>query len=332
MDTKIISLNTEVDQELKEKFKKAKAQSGNFESYLREFLASFISKQTQRAYLRDLWDFFHFLARADQKVTHPRDINSVQFSIYRDELTNNQLSSATINRKLVAIRSFIKWSIANKLIDHNPLDAIKLPKVQTKTPTVAFDDDEVLKMISAPIAHTPKGAMHRLLMIMLFSLGLRRSELSGIKLKDLYQDRGHNVLKITGKGSKDRHLPLSDNLIDEIKTYLDILKENSIKLEKEDYLFQTLKGKIKNQKPINGSTIYRIIQKYADQCNINKKVSPHSCRATVISHLLDTHQTPIRDVAIFAGHENITTTERYDKRRKGLDQSAAYQVNYKKNA
>lgn len=81
---------------------------------------------------------------------------------------------------------------------------------------------------------------------------------------------------------------------------------------------------------MDGSTVYRIIRKYAAHCGINKNVSPHSCRATVISHLLDTAQTPIRDVAIFAGHSNITTTERYDKRREALDKSAAYQVDYTK--
>ena len=80
---------------------------------------------------------------------------------------------------------------------------------------------------------------------------------------------------------------------------------------------------------MSGTTVYRIIEKYAKACGINKKVSPHSCRATAISHLLDTQKTPIRDVAIFAGHSKITTTERYDKRREGLDNSAAYDIDYK---
>ena len=100
-------------------------------------------------------------------------------------------------------------------------------------------------------------------------------------------------------------------------------------MEEDDYLIQSAK-KGKNDKPIDGSTIYRVIEKYAKKCGINKKVSPHSCRATAISHLLDTQKTPIRDVAIFAGHSKITTTERYDKRREGLDNSAAYQVDYGK--
>nr|MBA3754841.1 tyrosine-type recombinase/integrase [Nitrosomonas sp.] len=84
----------------------------------------------------------------------------------------------------------------------------------------------------------------------------------------------------------------------------------------------------KNDIPIDGSTIYRLINKYAKSLGINKRVSPHSCRATVISHLLDTKGRSIRDVASFAGHANITTTERYDKRRGNLDHSAAYSVGF----
>ncbi len=105
------------------------------------------------------------------------------------------------------------------------------------------------------------------------------------------------------------------------------MASHDIQFTKEDYLLQTsLKGK--NTKPMDGSTVYRIIEKYAKICGITKKVSPHSCRATAISHLLDTKKTPIRDVAIFAGHSKITTTERYDKRRDNLDNSAAYEVDY----
>ncbi|MAX67818.1 MAG: hypothetical protein CME66_12850, partial [Halobacteriovoraceae bacterium] len=268
-------------------------------------------------------------AKGGLKINHPSEIQGAHFQIYRDELINDKYSSATINRKLVAIRSFIKWSMALKLIDHNPLDIVKLPKVETETPTLAFDDDEVIRMIEAPDLTTKVGKVHRITLCLLFSLGLRRSELAKIQIKDFYQERGHYVLKIKGKGNKARHLPLAPDLINELKNYLDAMANLGIQFEPDDFLIQTAK-KGKNSAPVNGSTIYRIIEKYAKECSINKKVSPHSCRATAISHLLDTQKTPIRDVAIFAGHSKITTTERYDKRREGLDQSAAYDIDYNK--
>lgn len=148
---------------------------------------------------------------------------------------------------------------------------------------------------------------------------------------DFAKERGHTVLRIHGKGDKVRLIPINESMHDEIQRYLDHLKENGVTLDFEDYLLQ-IDLKSKNEKPIDGSTIYRIIEKYAKDLGINKRVSPHSCRATVISHLLDTQSAPIRDVAIFAGHANITTTERYDKRRQNLKNSAAYQVDYKKTS
>jgi site-specific recombinase XerD len=271
--------------------------------------------------------FFGFLKKGGLFVSHPNQIKGAHFQIYRDNLVEIKYSSATINRRLVAVRSFIKWAMASKLIDYNPLDIVKLPRVQTESPTLAFDDSEVVQMIKSPDLTTKKGHMHRLVMHLLFSLGLRRSELTQIKVNDIYQERGHYVIKIKGKGNKDRHLPLSPDIINALKNYMDAMANYNIQFEPDDYLLQsTLKGK--NEKPMDGSTVYRIIEKYAKLCGINKRVSPHSCRATAISHLLDTQKTPIRDVAIFAGHSKITTTERYDKRRESLDNSAAYDINY----
>lgn len=304
-----------------------KKEGHNIHDFIQEFLGNFISSETKRAYMDDLAIFFHFLRAGGIQVNHPKDITAHQFQVYRDYMLEHKLASATVNRRLVCIRSFLKWSMAVKLITHNPLDAIKLPKVRTESPTVAFDDNEVLMMIEAPNLSNQTGCTHRMIMVLLFHLGLRRSELVQIKLKDVFLDRGHTVLKILGKGDKERVVPLSSFVVDEIKNYVSRLKSFSIDLEAQDYLIQS-KIRKKNFEPADGSTIFRIITRYARSLNINKKVSPHSCRATVISHLLDTQATPIRDVAVFAGHSIISTTERYDKRRKNLDNSAAYQVQF----
>lgn len=320
-------LTTSIDQDLAKKFEKASQKKLNIQDFIDDFICQFISDQTKKAYINDLVFFFNFLKMGDVIITCPSQIKGHHFQFYRDHLIEKEYSSATINRKLVAIRSFIKWAMACKILDHNPLDVVKLPKVQTKDPTLAFDDHEVIKMIYAPDLSAKKGHMHKLVMCLLFSLGLRRSELVNIKVKDIYKERNHFVVKIKGKGDKDRHLPLNNKLIEVIDDYIHSLKRHNIFLEQEDYLIQSC-AKFKNSKPMNGSTVYRIIEKYAKICKINKRVSPHSCRATAISHLLDTQNTPIRDVAIFAGHSKITTTERYDKRREGLDNSAAYKVNY----
>lgn len=328
-ETSDLTLHNEVDEELFLKFKQAESKKLSIEDFISDFINQFISEQTQKAYVTDLKLFFKFLRSGGLLVKHPKQIQGTHFQLYRDTLIEKKYSSATINRKLVAVRSFIKWSMACKLIDYNPLDIVKLPRVQTQAPTLAFDDQEVVQMLNAPDLSTKAGHIHKMVMNLLFSLGLRRSELTNIQIKDIYQERGHHVIKIKGKGQKDRHLPLSPYLINAIEDYSQAMAEFQVQFSPEDFLIQNSKQE-KNSKPINGSTIYRIIEKYAKLCGINKKVSPHSCRATAISHLLDTQKTPIRDVAIFAGHSKITTTERYDKRRESLDNSAAYDVNYKK--
>lgn len=327
MAKKSTALTTNFNPELARKFQDASEKKCEIQDFINEFLVQFLSEDTKTAYIKDLKFFFDFLKSGNVVISHPSEIKSYHFQLYRDHLIERTLASATINRRLVCIRSFIKWAVAARLMEHNPLDTIKLPKVQTESPTVAFDDDEVVQMINAPDTKTHKGRSHRLIMVMLFNLGLRRSELINIKLFQLFQDRGHMVLRIHGKGDKVRLVPLSLNVQSEITSYLDHLKSSGIDMGGEDYLLQTDLGK-KNARPMDGSTIYRVIERYAQSLGINKAVSPHSCRATVISHLLDTQNTAIRDVATFAGHANITTTERYDKRRKNLDKSAAYQVDY----
>ena len=316
-----------VDENLARKFAEAKERGILVEDFIKDFLGGFLSSDTRRAYEGDIAAFFEFLHSGGENLRHPSALKAYHFQLYRDQLVSAGFASATINRKLVAVRSFMKWALSAKLIDHNPLEAVKLPKVQTESPTQAFDDVEVVQMINAPETGTPKGELHRIVMVLLFHIGLRRAELVNLKCRDFYQERGHIVLRIHGKGDKVRLVPVAPQVTEALTRYHAFLRGLGVELTGDDYLLQTDPLKRPGEQ-VDGSTIYRWIERYARALGINKKVSPHSCRATVISHLLDTQSTPIRDVAIFAGHANVTTTERYDKRRKNLDNSAAYEVDF----
>lgn len=325
--TLISSSGVAVNENLARKFQEARHQGIQIKDFIRDFLGDFLSADTKRAYQADLDAFFGFLGSGGEQLSHPRDIKSYHFQLYRDQMIEQGLSSATVNRRLVSVRSFMKWALAAKLVDHNPLDVVKLPKIQTESPTQAFDDEEVARMLAAPDVSTPAGNLHRVCMVLLFHLGLRRSELTSLKLEHFEEQRGHFVLRVHGKGDKTRLIPVNEHVRYELHAYYARVSGFGVKLAIDEWLLQTNPVKRRGQR-LDGSTVYRIIEKYARGLGINKKVSPHSCRATVISHLLDTQLTPIRDVAIFAGHANVTTTERYDKRRQNLDQSAAYQVDY----
>lgn len=320
------------DQSIQDKFESAKSKTNNFNDFLNEFLLNFLSETTKRSYIKDLQLFFEFILKGGESIISPQDIKAYHFSLYRDWLIQCDYAPATINRRLVAIRSFMKWALANNLIEFNPLDSVKLPKVQTKTPTQAFDDDEVRLMLEAPNTKLKEGNSHRMILVLLLHLGLRRSELCKLQFKDIYQDRNHHALRIHSKGGKIRVVPIPKELLKEIYEYKARFESyNEINLNDDDYIIQTSKiGK--NSSPCNGSTIYRVVNRYAKKLGIKKNVGAHSCRATVISHLLDTQKVQIREVADFAGHSQITTTQRYDKKRKGLDDSAAYMVDYKKEA
>ena len=192
------------DSSLETKLALASTQHSGIEDFINEFLSNFLSPQTKRAYIKDLMEFFDFLKAGNITINSPSDIKSAWFKIYRDEMINHGFAPATINRRLVAVRSFVKWAVAMKLMDHNPLDAVKLPKVSTISPTIAFDDEEVTRMMSSPNITTKSGNTHRLIIVLLFYLGTRRSELVNIRCKDIFEDRGHRVLRIIGKGKKDK--------------------------------------------------------------------------------------------------------------------------------
>ena len=319
--------NKKLDHNLAQKFRQLDKDRGDIMSFVEYYVSEFSSLSTRRAYKNDLAQFFEFLASGDVEINHPRMIRDFHYKVYRDQMLEQSKSSATVNRRLVSIRTFMKWCVAKKLIEINPVESIKLPKIQTESPTQAFNDDEVFSMIDYPDVSKFKGSTQRLSFCLLFYLGLRRSELTSIKRKDIRVGRRNMVLTIRGKGSKTRELPLAPIIQNEIRDYLERLSVFKVELSPEDFLLQS-QEKTLSLKPINGSTIYRWVKNTARAVGIIRRLSPHSCRATAISHLLDTRQVPIRDVAIFAGHENVNTTERYDKRRENLDKSAAYEVDY----
>lgn len=290
--------------------------------FVYHFLDNFTSVHTRDAYANDIKSFYAFI---QDKKDFPQNISSQEVVSFRDSI---DASSATVNRRLSSVRSFLSWCVSKGILEHNPAIHVKVPKIATQKPTTAFFDNEAKAMIDAPSKSSFTGVKHRLMLAMLFNLGLRRSELVNIRLRDIQVDRGHTTIVVKGKGGKMRQVPMNDFVKvcfgDYISTYS---RYSGTKLNQDDYLFQT-EVAVKNVKPMNPGTVYRMVKRYADKLGIDRRVGAHSCRATVISHLLDTQKVPIRDVAIFAGHSDINTTTLYDKKRKGLDDSAAYKVGY----
>lgn len=288
------------------------------------FLANLTNLQTKRAYRADLTEFFQ--AYGTQFST-PSDITLLHLIAYRDLLKSEGKSSATVSRKISCIKSFLKWCVSSGALQHNPSASLEVANVMTESPTLAFTDEEASRLLQAPDPNSFYGNVHRMVLSLLFRLALRRSELVNIRLSDFIEDRGTKVLRIHGKGNKIRTLPLSQELQELLANYLETYARHSGRsLEKHDYLIQGSRNKSYN--PVDTSTIFKIVGRYAKRIGLNKRVSPHSCRATTISQLLEIGESP-RNVADFAGHSDIKTTiDNYDKKRDGYTNSSAMKVNY----
>ena len=292
---------------------------------VQEFIANITSENTKVAYSRDLSEFFDFY---NGLFSHPSDLTVGHFIAYRDSLIRRGLSSSSVQRKLAATKSLMSWCVVQGLIPFNPVDSLKYPKRVIKDETIAFTDLEASKLMESPDEKSFNGNNHKLMLKFLFTLGLRRSELVNIKLSDIYFQREVRVIKILGKGDKVRTIPLTKALSNAVDQYLEnFVNLTGSTLKSSDYLFQSYPNR-KNEKPINSNTVFKVLQKYVQELGIDKRVSPHSCRATVISHLLEKEVSP-RDVAMFAGHASIqTTVDVYDKKRDQIKNSAVYKVIY----
>lgn len=284
------------------------------------FLRSFTSSNTREAYERDLRDYARFSGSIDP-------ISFAALAQYRDMLIATAAPS-TVVRKFSAVKSFLSFLASEGTIIMNPAVNLRVPKARTISPTEAFDDSDVAKVLNKADVHDFSGSMHRIALILLFNIGLRRSELINLRLDSFREHRGIKFLSIIGKGDKCRIVPLTPLVSEELNAYL--LRYEDVtgrELDPKDFLLQS-DPKEKNSKAVSPSTIYRMVKQYAREAGITKRVSPHSCRATVISHLLEKNVSP-RMVADLVGHDSVQTTVGiYDCKRDSLTNPAAAKVSY----
>jgi len=295
------------------------------------FLSNHLSAHTRRAYESDLKQFFSFL-KAYCPPSEIHRLRSEHIILFRKQLEEGRISGipmaqASINRKLAVLKSFFQWLVANDVLDKSPAQHVKgYPQGQDSL-LKALSDDEARRILDLPKTHQRSGALHHSILHCLLYLGLRKGELTGLKIGDISVERGVDVLKVRGKGHKVRILPLIPIVKRTIEHYLRLCGRN---LEaKEEPLFTPTKNpRTKNtMKRLNPNAITYIVQRYAKKAGVMIHISPHSCRATCISNALDRRATH-RAVQHLAGWSTPLMIQRYDKRREDLKNSAAFTVNY----
>jgi integrase/recombinase XerC len=260
------------------------------------------SEHTVRAYMTDLIQFMNFLKenklptnKKDIDVTKIEEIDIREFigRLY----TKNSKSS--ISRKLTSIRTFLEFFIREGKVAKNSAKLVPIPKGEKRTPAF-LTVDEVFVLVEKPDDNEVLGLRDRAILELLYSSGLRVSELNGIKTSDI--DLRSSYVKVLGKGGIERIVPIGSKAINAINYFLEKRNELSPKV---DYLFINSRGG-----RLSVRSIARIVKKYANLSGIPKNISPHVLRHTFATHLLGSG-ADLRAIQEILGHKSLSTTQRY---------------------
>jgi integrase/recombinase XerD len=268
--------------------------SRSYRTYMR--LEKHLAKNTIESYMRDLAQFAHFILRmydVPPKRVEPEMIRNYLTRMY--DLGREKSSQA---RALSGIKSFFNYLILNDMIEVSPAELIEAPKASRPLPDT-LTTAEIDRLIGSIDTSTTKGLRDRAILELLYSCGLRVSELCELRIGDLFFGEGY--IRVTGKGDKQRLVPISAMARERINLYLDYRKNRF----RDEVLFLNNRGC-----KLTRVMIFTIIKQAAQRASIDKKLSPHTFRHSFATHLLQGGAS-IRQVQELLGHENIVTTEIY---------------------
>ena len=271
----------------------------SFQSYLK--IERGLSKNTVANYTFDLERLSKFLLENEISIS-PEKISeeTIQQFIYSVSKEVNARSQARI---ISGLKSFFSYLIFEDYRTDNPMELIEAPRLGRKLPdTLSIDDID--NLIAAIDLSTPEGERNRAILETLYGCGLRVSEITTLKISDLFFYEG--FIKITGKGNKQRFVPIANATQKYIELYRNSIR-NHLDISKghEDTLFLNRRGK-----QLTRAMIFTIIKTLAIKINLKKNISPHTLRHSFATHLLE-NGADLRSIQIMLGHESITTTEIY---------------------
>lgn len=256
-----------------------------------------LSENTVAAYMRDYEDFMHYVLRLHTAV--PKDVTSEIISKYMDWLFRSGCSSASQARRLSGVKSLYNYLLINEKIEQMPTENIETPKAKRLLPDV-LTVEEIDAMIATFDMTTVKGCRDNAIVEVLYSTGLRVSELISLRIDNLFFGEGY--IRVVGKGDKQRLVPIGSAARDKIQLYMELRRPRK---PSEATLFLNNRGE-----PLTRIMIFNIIKQAARLAGVEKNISPHTLRHSYATHLLEGGAN-IRQVQELLGHESITTTEVY---------------------
>jgi integrase/recombinase XerD len=277
-----------------------------WQSYIKEYqnylrLERGLSKNTIDNYTFDIEKLVAFL-----------NVNAIQVSpVHVSEETLQQfiyemaskVNPRSQSRLISGLKSFFNYLIFEDYRKETPLELIEVPKTGRKLPDT-LATEEIDALIAAIDLSKSEGERNRAMLETLYSCGLRVSELVGLKISDLFFEEG--FIKITGKGNKQRFVPVGATTIKYINSYINLIRVHyTVQKGHEDTLFLNRRGK-----QLTRAMIFTIIKDLAVKINLTKTISPHTFRHSFATHLLE-NGADLRSIQLMLGHESITTTEVY---------------------
>ncbi len=270
------------------------------ESYKRYLLLEKgLSANTIEAYMTDLQKLIDYIGNSEITI---ETIQTGHLEEFLAELHDKDISPRSIARIISGLKSFFRFLLLEKLRSDDPAELLEAPKIGLKLPVV-LSVEEIDLLLSAIDLSTAEGTRNYAIIETLYSCGLRISELTNLRFSNLFFKEG--FIRVEGKGSKQRLVPISEVAIQRIQDWLYYRNQIPIKKGNEDILFISSRGKA-----ISRVTVFHYIKLYAEEVGLRKKISPHVFRHSFATHLLE-RGANIRVIQEMLGHEKITTTEIY---------------------
>jgi integrase/recombinase XerD len=259
-----------------------------------------LSKKTLDAYSRDIIRYRDFLS--ENKINRFSEEDTPLLLQHLILLRKSGLGARSRARHLVSIRGLYRFLVEEKILRHDPARLIDLPKVSLKLPHV-LSIQEIELLLEAPDAKKTTGVRDAAMLELLYAAGLRVSELVNVKIQDVNLEAG--FVRIFGKGSKERIVPIGQHAKEKINFYLKSARPIYLRQSPSPYLFVARAGR-----PMTRQGFWKLLRRYAMQTGLHKKISPHSFRHSFATHLLQ-GGADLRAVQIMLGHVDISTTQIY---------------------
>ena len=258
-----------------------------------------LSKNTLGAYRADLMTLGRGLSKLDKSIDMADKADLLKFIAGRVEGGAKPRSTA---RQLSSFRRFFRYIMREGLRDNDPTVDIEMPRIGRSLPKT-LSEDEVESLLNAPNTDEPLGHRDRAMLELLYATGLRVSELINLTQSQVNFNQG--VLRVIGKGDRERLIPLGDESLRWLRDFIDGPRMEILLERQTDYLFPTRRGD-----RMTRQAFWHIIKRYAKKANIRKKMSPHSLRHAFATHLLN-RGADLRVVQLLLGHSDLSTTQIY---------------------